>query len=65
MMMMDRTRRRLRDLEAVITTPGDLEAEIERARRVLRGELELAPGKKFSVKAFRFVLNDTKFEDQP
>jgi hypothetical protein len=62
---MDRTRRRLKELEAVVKTPGDLEAEIERARRVLKGELELAPGEKFSLKALRFVLNDTEFEDQP
>ena len=29
--MTGRTRRRLKELEAVVTTPGDLEAEIERA----------------------------------
>jgi hypothetical protein len=40
--MTGRTRRRLKELEAVVTTPGDLEAEIERARNVLKGELELA-----------------------
>jgi hypothetical protein len=63
--MTGRTRRRLKELEAVVTTPGDLEAEIERARNVLKDELELAPGEKFSFKALRFVLNDTEFEDQP
>ena len=61
--MTGRTRRRLKELEAVVTIPGDLEAEIERVRRVLKGELELAPGEKFSLKALRFVLNDTEFED--
>jgi hypothetical protein len=42
-----------------------LEAEIERVRNVLKGELELAPGEKLRVEALRFVLNDTEFEDQP
>jgi hypothetical protein len=51
MVMTGRTRRRLKELEAVVTTPRDLEAEIERARRVLKGELELAPGEKLSVEA--------------
>ena len=53
----------MKELEAVVKTPCDLEAEIERVRRVLKGELELAPGEKFSLKALRFVLNDTEFED--
>jgi hypothetical protein len=65
MVMMDRTRRRLGDLEALITTPGNLEAEIERVRRVLKGELELAPGEKFSFEAIRFVLNDPELQDLP
>jgi hypothetical protein len=63
--MTGRTRKRLEELEAVVTTPCDLEAEIERARNVLKGKLELAPGEKLSVEAIRFVLNDPEFEDQP
>ena len=63
--MTGRTQRRLKALEAVVTTPGDLEAEIERARNVLKGELELAPGEKLSVEAIRFVLNDPELQDLP
>jgi len=65
MAMTGRTRRRLEELEAVVKTPCDLEAEIERARNVLRGKLQLAPGEKLSLEAIRFALNDTEFEDQP
>jgi hypothetical protein len=39
---MDRTRRRLKELEAVVTTSRDLEAEIERARNVLKGEIAVS-----------------------
>jgi len=63
--MTGRTRRRLKELEAVVTTPCDLEVEIERARNVLKGELELAPGEKLSVEAIRFVLNDPELQDLP
>jgi hypothetical protein len=65
MVMTGRTRRRLKELEAVIRIPGDLEAEIERARNVLKGKLQLAPGEKLSLEAIRFVLNDPELQDRP
>ena len=55
----------MKELEAVVKTPCDLEAEIERVRNVLKGELELAPGEKLSVEAIRFVLNDPELQDLP